>query len=69
MQPAELIIALQKRGWTQVRIAARTGIPQPTISKVVRGTTKDVMSRSYQKLVALHAEVLAGHGAPTKEPA
>ena len=42
---------------TQARIAALTGIPQPTISKVVTGRVADVLSVNYRKLQALHMDV------------
>jgi transcriptional regulator with XRE-family HTH domain len=58
MEARDYVSDLLHRGWTQFQIAQRTGIPQPTISKVVRGATKDVLSQNYRKLQALHAEVL-----------
>lgn len=45
---------------TQAQIAERTGITQPTISKIERGDVDDVMSRSYRALKALHDELEAG---------
>ena len=39
---------------TQAEISERTGIPQPTISKIERGEVKDVMSRNYRALQELH---------------
>ena len=57
MEASDLISDLIAKGWTQVQIAERTGIPQPTVSKIVRKDVQDVMSRSYRKLAALHAEV------------
>lgn len=62
MEPRELVLAIKAKGWTQKQIAAETGIPQPTISKIERGDVADVMSRSYRKLVDLHMK-LAGEGA------
>lgn len=56
MEARDFIGALLGAGMTQVEIAERTGIPQPTISKVARGDVKDVLSQNYRKLQALHAE-------------
>ena len=57
MEARDYVSELVQLGWTQARIAERTGIPQPTISKVLRGDVSDVLSRSYRKLQALHSEV------------
>ena len=54
MEARDFVLALMERGLTQVDIASRTGIPQPTISKVARGEVADVMSRNYRKLQALY---------------
>ncbi len=64
MEARDFIAALVERGWTQQQIAARTGIPQPTISKVLRAEVEDVLSRNYRKLQALHSEVMAGEASP-----
>jgi transcriptional regulator with XRE-family HTH domain len=58
MEARDLVRALVKSGLTQAAIAERTGIPQPTISKVSRGDVADVLSRNYRKLLALHDERL-----------
>lgn len=42
---------------TQARISERTGIPQPTISKIERGDVGDVMSRNYRALQSLYEEL------------
>jgi transcriptional regulator with XRE-family HTH domain len=68
MDPRDLIRALMLRGLTQSVIAERTGIPQPTISKVVRGEVKDIMSRSYRKLLDLHELQAGAVGAPMVTP-
>lgn len=65
MEAKDLVAALVKSGLTQAQIAERTGIPQPTLSKVLRGNVDDVLSRKYRKLEALHNEVL---GQPAPEP-
>lgn len=62
MEPRDLVAALMQAEMTQAAIAERTGIKQPTISKILRGDVKDVMSRNYRRLLALHAEVLATRG-------
>lgn len=58
MEARDFISALMSRGLTQAFIAERTGIPQPTISKVVTGRVNDVLSANYRKLQALHDEVI-----------
>jgi transcriptional regulator with XRE-family HTH domain len=62
MEASDIVADLLARGWTQVQIAERTGIPQPTLSKIVRKDVQDVMSRSYRKLAALRAEVVGELG-------
>ncbi len=61
MEARDFVEALIGRGMTQADIAERTGIPQPSISKVSRGKeaggVDDVMSRNYRKLQALYVEV------------
>lgn len=59
MEPRELVQAIKAMGLTQEQIEQRTGIPQPTVSKIERGKVSDVMSRSYRALVTLHAELAA----------
>lgn len=58
MEARDYVKALMEAGLTQSAIAERTGVPQPTISKVMRGEVADVMSRNYRKLQALHGEVV-----------
>lgn len=60
MEARDYVKALIEAGLTQMAITERTGIPQPTVSKILRGDVADVMSRNYRKLQALHAEVVAG---------
>lgn len=62
MEALDYVKALLDSGLTQSEIADRTGIPQPTISKIYRGDIADVLSRNYRKLQALHAEVLTQAG-------
>jgi transcriptional regulator with XRE-family HTH domain len=60
MEAQDYVKELLAAGLTQTVIAERSGIPQPTISKIARGDVADVMSRNYRRLQAVHAEVLAG---------
>lgn len=64
MEARDFVEALIGKGLTQSQIAERTGIPQPTISKVARGDVSDVLSRNYRKLQALHDELINTEGAP-----
>lgn len=66
MEAKDYVHAIRAAGLTQAQIAERTGIPQPTISKIGRGDVEDVMSKNYRALQALHAEVVA---APAKAEA
>lgn len=71
MEARDFINALTGLGLTQSQIAERTGIPQPTISKVARGDVADVMSRNYRKLKVLHDELVGTEGAqavPAQQP-
>lgn len=56
MEAREFIEHLCGMGMTQQQIAERTGIPQPTISKVLNGKVEDVLSANYRKLQALYEE-------------
>jgi predicted XRE-type DNA-binding protein len=70
MEAREIVQALIQHGFTQRQIADRTGIPQPTVSKVYRGAVSDVLSRNYRELEALHKSVVAELAArPGIEPA
>jgi transcriptional regulator with XRE-family HTH domain len=59
MEARDFVIDLQSWGLTQAQIAERTGIPQPTVSKIFRGDVEDVLSRNYRSLQTVHAEELA----------
>lgn len=48
-----------KHKLTQAQVSERTGIPQPTVSKIERGDVSDVMSKTYLALRALHDELEA----------
>lgn len=68
MEARDLLLTIRSHGLTQAQVAERTGIPQPTISKIERGDVSDVMSRSYRALQSLH-EALGPAPAPaTPEP-
>ena len=54
MEAKDYVDAIRKMGLTQAQIAEKTGIPQPTISKIERGDVSDVMSRNYRALQSLH---------------
>jgi transcriptional regulator with XRE-family HTH domain len=57
MEAKDYVAAIRGRGLTQAQIAEKTGIPQPTVSKIERGEVSDVMSRNYRALQNLHAEL------------
>jgi predicted transcriptional regulator len=57
MEPKDLVIAIRAHGLTQTQIFEKTGIPQPTVSKIERGEVDDVMSRNYRALESLHGEL------------
>lgn len=68
MEAKDYLIAIRDHGkLTQDQIAERSGIPQPTISKILRGEVKDVMSRNYRALQSLYAEVIAQPRADSAE--
>jgi transcriptional regulator with XRE-family HTH domain len=58
MEAKDYVDAIRKTGMTQSQIAERTGIPQPSISKIERGDVTDVMSKNYRALQALFDEVV-----------
>ncbi|KAF1068094.1 helix-turn-helix domain-containing protein [Variovorax sp.] len=58
MKPQELVLALRAMGLTQKQIQKRTGIPQPTISKIGRYGERDVMLRTYDALLAAYEQQL-----------
>lgn len=66
MEAQEFISELVDHGMTQDAIALRTGIPQSSISKVLRGTVNDVLSKNYRALQALHAEIVKPRPAKAK---
>lgn len=54
MEAQDYVEALCRHGLTQSQIEAETGIPQPHISKILRGAVSDVMSKNYRALQALY---------------
>ncbi|MDM0006481.1 XRE family transcriptional regulator [Variovorax sp. J22G73] len=54
MKPRELVLALRAMGLTQKQIQQKTGIPQPTVSKIGLGRVNDVMSRHYVALLTAY---------------
>ena len=54
MEAKDYVHALKDLGLTQMQIEEKTGVPQPTISKIERGDVSDVMSRNYRALQSLH---------------
>lgn len=57
MEAKDLLAAIRATGMTQAEVAAKTNIPQPTISKIERGDVEDVMSRNYRALQSLYRSV------------
>lgn len=64
MEAIDYLKAIRDTGLTQNQVAERTGIPQPTISKIERGDIRDVRSKSYRALAALHEEVVSKTNQP-----
>lgn len=68
MEAKDYVTELLAAGMTQAQIAEKTGIQQPTISKVKRGDVEDVLSRNYRRLQDLHAEVIGKGEQPAAQP-
>jgi len=64
MEARDYVQAIRAHGLTQAQVAEKTGIPQPTISKIERGDVSDVMSKNYRALQALPAALIGPEGAP-----
>ena len=60
MEASDYLRDLLAAGLTQVAIATETGIPQPTLSRLATGRTKDMPSRRSRKLEALWELRVAG---------
>lgn len=59
MEARDFVHALVKdMRLTQQEVSKRTGLAQGTISKIMRGAVKDVLSRHYRSLEAMYAEEL-----------
>lgn len=65
MDAKDYLKAIRATGMTQAEVSAKTGIPQPTISKIELGKIADVLSKNYRALQALYREVVA---APAEQP-
>lgn len=59
LTPRDLVQQLLELGLTQQEIADRSGIAQPTVSKIHRGDVKDVLSRNFLALKTALQEKLA----------
>lgn len=59
----DLVQQLQQLGLTQQEIADRSGIAQPTVSKILRGEVRDVLSRNFLALKTALQEKLAENAA------
>lgn len=68
MKPAELVQALRAMGLTQMQIQERTGIPQPTVSKIGLGRVRDVMSRHYVALLTAYEQQVKAEAITTESP-
>lgn len=70
MEAIDFVERIRAHGLTQGQITGRTGIPQPTISKIERGEVSDVMSKNYRALQTLYEELSAEKGqAPAQQGA
>lgn len=69
MEARDYVLGMRSWKWTQAEIAEKTGIPQPTISKIERGETDDVLSRNYRSLQAVYEEECAKRAAATPDTA
>jgi predicted transcriptional regulator len=69
MNLRELVQALRAMGLTQKQIQERTGIPQPTISKIGLGKVRDVMSQRYRALLAAYEQQMKAEEAAVPAPA
>lgn len=68
MEARDYVLALKGFGLTQTQIAERTGIPQPTISKIERGDVDDVLSRNYRSLQRVHDQEVAARAEADATP-
>lgn len=59
MEAIDYVRAIRAAGLTQAQVAEKTGIPQPTISKIERGEVEDVLSRNYRALARVFDELRA----------
>lgn len=64
MEARDYIFEIRKFGLNQKDIADKTGIAQPSISKIERGDVADVRSKTYRALQSLY-EMLVSENART----
>lgn len=57
MEAKDYLRAIRATGLTQTEVAGRSGVPQPTISKIERGETRDVLSKNFIALQRLYLEL------------
>ena len=57
MEAQKYLIQIRSRGLTQAEVSKKTGISQPTISKIERGSVKDVKATTLLLLQQLHASL------------
>lgn len=55
MEAQKYLISIRSHGLTQAEVSEKTGISQPTISKIERGSVKDVRGTTLLLLQQLHA--------------
>lgn len=57
MEAKDYLKAIRATGLTQAEVSEKSGIPQPTISKIERGESRDVLSKNFLALQRLHAAI------------
>lgn len=57
-EPKALLAEIRSAGLTQHDVAKAMGITQGSVSKLERGTTKDVRSSAFRGLLELHQRVV-----------
>lgn len=57
MEAKDYLRAVRESGLTQTEVSVRCGIPQPTISKIERCESRDVLSKNFLALQRLYQEM------------